>query len=203
MNFLAHLHLAEATCESRIGNLLGDFVRGLPWDERFEPIVWQAIMEHRYVDAYTDSHPVWQRSKDLLKPEMRRFAGIVIDIFYDHFLSKNWGVFSPDQSLPDFILEVHKDLRTAMPLVPDDAAPVIDAMIRESWLSNYLATEGIEETLFRVSRRSPRLHLIQKSGSDFLEHYDTLEKDFLEFYPELLSYLIELRNSGNLKSGDP
>jgi len=193
MNFLAHIHLAEPNCESRIGNLLGDFVRGLPWDSRFEPVVWKAIMEHRYVDAFTDAHPVWQRSKDLLRPEMRRFAGIVVDIFYDHFLSTNWSLFSPDQNLDEFIVEVHRDLRTSMPLVPEDAAPVIDAMIRESWLSNYLATEGIEETLVRVSHRSPRLHLIRKSGEDFHRHYETFEKDFLEFYPELIAYVSGLR----------
>ncbi len=195
MNFLAHLHLAEATPESRMGNLLGDFVKGRPYDERFSPEIWKGIMEHRHVDAFTDKHPVWRMSRDRLPRELRRFAGIIIDIVYDHFLVRHWDRFSPRVSLSSFVEATHEDLLESMHLAPDDAAEVILMMMQEEWLEGYASLKGIKETLRRVSGRSASLTPMRSAFSEVLPWMDEMEGHFLDYYPELMEYVDSMRSS--------
>lgn len=193
MNFLAHLHLAQPTPESRMGNLLGDFVKGIPWDDRFPLVVWQGIMEHRYVDSYTDRSQVWNLSKDLLPRELRRFAGIVIDVFYDYFLHRHWARFSVEKEIGQFIDDVHYDLNRAMPWAPQGVDQVIRRMICEEWLDSYRTIEGVDVTLKRIARRSPSLEVIAEAVV-YLRRYETdMEQHFLAFYPELQRYVAGIR----------
>ena len=196
MNFLAHLFLAEPTPESRMGNLLGDFVKGRPWDDRFETVIWKGIMEHRHIDSYTDRHPVWQQSRKLLDPGRRRFAGIVIDIFYDHFLTLHWSTFSPDLKIEDFVSETYTDLRKARRHAPTDAYEVIHQMMEENWLQNYGTVEGIRETMHRVSERSENLALMHDATDELETHFKEMEGHFLEFFPDMIRFISDFRRSG-------
>lgn len=193
MNFLAHLHLAEATPESRMGNLLGDFVKGRPYDERFPTGIWRGIMEHRHIDAFTDKHPVWQLSRDRLPRDLRRFAGIIIDIVYDHFLVCHWDRFSPEVSFSNFIESTHDDLLATLHLAPDEAAGVILMMMQEEWLEGYASLKGIKETLRRVSDRSVSLTPMQSAFAKVLPQLDEMEGHFLDYYPELMEYVESMR----------
>lgn len=83
MNYLAHLHIAEASDSNLLGNLLGDFVKGNPSEQFSEDIV-QGIRLHRWVDAYTDSHEVMILAKALFPSTTRRFSPIALDMFWDH-----------------------------------------------------------------------------------------------------------------------
>ncbi|MEM6278107.1 MAG: ACP phosphodiesterase [Verrucomicrobiota bacterium] len=193
MNFLSHLHLAEATPESRLGSLLGDFVRGYPWDERYPRPVWQGIMEHRYVDSFTDRHEAWKMSRDLLPRETRRYAGIVVDIFYDFFLHRHWRRFSPDQSLLGFVEEVHDQLTEVLSLAPGEAKGAIEAMIDEKWLLEYGSLDGIDRTLQLVSYRVPILSPIHGAAKLLEGNLERFESHFLEFYPDLVAYVPGVR----------
>ncbi len=187
MNFLAHLHLARPEPASRLGNLLGDFVRGRP-DERFSPPIWRGIMHHRHLDAFTDTHPRWRQSRSRLSRDRVRFAGIVVDVFYDHFLSRHWERFAPGgQALGEFIDACHRDLRDAAPLGPDDANTVIERMTRQGWLASYASLDGIDEAMRRISRRSPRLGPMAGAIADLEAHYPAFETDFLAFYPDAMA----------------
>ena len=187
MNFLAHLHLARPTPVSRLGNLLGDFVRGRP-DDRFSPEIWRGIMHHRHLDAFTDSHPAWRESRKRLAPERVRFAGIVVDVFYDHFLSRHWNRFAIDgESLADFIDQCHRDLKSAASLGPADANLVIARMETQGWLASYAELAGIDEALHRISRRSPRLAPMAEAIADLERDYAGFETDFLRFYPDAVA----------------
>ncbi len=193
MNFLAHLHLAEPTPESVLGNLLGDFVKGYPWDDRFPRPVWKGIVEHRAVDAFTDSHPEWKKSRDLLPDHLKRFAGIVVDIYYDHFLHRHWELFSEDEAIDVFIERVHGQLREVLYLAEDEVAEIIDMMIRERWLESYRTLEGVDQTLKRVSRRSEILHPIFEAAKDLENDLEEMEGHFLAFYPGLIQHVAEMR----------
>lgn len=192
MNFLAHLHLAEPTPASRMGNLLGDFVRGRPWDDRFPRAVWQGIMEHRYVDSFTDSHSVWQDSRALLPDSLRRYAGIIIDVYYDYFLHRHWDRYS-SASLSSFIREVHHDLELAMPMAPPEAEEAIRLMIDEEWLQGYGDLAAIRETLERIAHRSPVLGAISGSGVFVEPHLPEMEGHFLNYYPDLIRHVAKTR----------
>ena len=193
MNFLAHLHLALPTPESRMGNLLGDFVKGNPWDERFPLVIWQGIMEHRLVDSFTDKSDVWNESKDLLPVNLRRYAGIIIDVFYDYFLHRHWRQFSHGGSIDAFVESVHRDLVSALPWAPPHAASAIRRMICEEWLLSYRKKEGVDITLKRIARRSPALSVIAEAVA-YLEQFEgEMEQHFLRFYPELQTYVTSIR----------
>lgn len=205
MNFLAHLHLAEPTAESRLGNLLGDFVKGYPWDDRYPEAVWQGIVEHRLVDAYTDRHPRWKRSRDLLPVDLRRFAGIVVDIYYDFFLHRHWDRFSPEEDLETFVDRVSTDLWSVRDLAPPAAQWVIARMIEEEWLYEYASVEGIDRTLVRVRSRAPFLEPVFAASTRLRDRLPELEEDFVAFYPDLLAYVRTIGNvqsRGNSTNGD-
>ena len=195
MNFLAHLQLAEPTAESCLGNLLGDFVKGYPWDDRFSEAVWRGIMEHRYVDAYTDQHEMWNRSRDLLPEEYRRFAGIVVDIYYDYFLHRHWARFSPNEDLETFLERVESELLSIQRLAPEEARDAFQKMREQQWLREYATLEGIDRTLVRVRSRAPFLEPIFETSRILREHLPQLEEHFLQFYPDLIQYVDRIRRA--------
>ena len=92
MNYLAHLYLSDPSEDAWLGSLLGDFVKG-PLDDRYSEEVTRAIVLHRKIDSYTDAHPVVLNSKSRVSTQRRRYAGIMVDMFYDHFLAKHWREF--------------------------------------------------------------------------------------------------------------
>lgn len=193
MNFLAHLQLAEANAESRAGNLLGDFVKGLPWDDRFSIPVWQGIMEHRHLDVFTDQHPAWKRSRERLEPENRRYAGIIIDIFYDYFLAKHWQQFHPNQELKPFVKEVHIDLKSMKPIFPQNARAPLGRLIRQKWLLSYAEVHGVRKTLRRVAHSSAKLKPVRGLERELIANLNEFETDFLEFYPDAILEAERLR----------
>ncbi|MBK1830725.1 DUF479 domain-containing protein [Verrucomicrobiaceae bacterium R5-34] len=196
MNYLAHLLLADDTDASRIGNLLGDFTKG-SLDELakvFPPEVMTGIAMHRAVDRFTDSHPVFKECRGLLAPERRRFAGVVVDIFFDHFLCQCWTDYC-DTPLESFCQQVyaaferHPEWRAGR---LHDAWPL---MKQENWLMTYATVDGIELTLERVSRRSPRVGGIAAGIEDFTRHYGKFERHFHAYMPELVDFVSEWKRS--------
>ncbi|MCB1062990.1 MAG: DUF479 domain-containing protein [Verrucomicrobiae bacterium] len=203
MNFLAHLHLARPEPTSRLGNLLGDFVHGRP-DDRFSPSIWRGIVHHRRLDVFTDAHPSWRLSRSRLSPERVRFAGIVVDVFYDHFLSLHWERFASDgESLEEFIGSCYADLREAGPLGPEDANVVIERMERQGWLASYASLDGIDQAMRRISRRSPRFGAMTNSITDLEKNYAGFEADFLSFYPDAIARSNDLHLSAEEMESEP
>jgi acyl carrier protein phosphodiesterase len=101
MNFLAHLYLSGNNDKIMVGNFMGDFVKGRSALEQFEPEIIRGIELHRAIDEFTDSHAVVSASKDRLRPKYRHYSGVIVDVFYDHFLARNWSDYH-DELLPDF-----------------------------------------------------------------------------------------------------
>ena len=193
MNLLAHLHLADETAESRLGNLLGDFVRGRP-DDRYPEVIWEGIMLHRKVDAFTDRHPHWKRSRSRLTPPRVRFAGIIVDVFYDHFLTRHWERFNGGKSLDSFVEECYRHLEESLHQTTEEIAGILRKMAREDWLRSYGEVAGVEVALNRISRRSLRMGPIHGSVEELVREYEAIESDFLAFYPELVRFAEETRN---------
>ena len=193
MNYLAHLYLAGPTDASRIGNLLGDFVKGTPASlEGDYPVeVIAGIVMHRKLDRFTDRHEQFLRARSLLAPERRRFAGIVVDIFFDHFLSRHWHEYSV-QPLPLFIEAVHASLQRHPDWLSPKLAAVAPRLRSENWLHRYGSPEGITRTLERVARRSPRIAPIKDSIEDLLGKYNTFEETFLRFFPDARAFAATL-----------
>lgn len=192
MNFLAHLLLAEDNPASRIGNLLGDFTRG-SMDElamQYPPEVVRGIRMHRAVDAYTDSHPSFIASRKLLNPERRKFAGIIVDLILDHFLSRHWSHYHPTP-LDQFCQQVYREMQHHPEWMAGRLKQILPIMRRENWLMRYPTIEGMRLTLFEVSHRSPRISKMADAIDDLILHYDVFEQHFNDFMPDLLDFVRE------------
>lgn len=193
MNYLAHLFLAEDRPESIIGNLLGDFLQGVS-KEQYSIAIQQGIELHRKVDAYTDSHPIVKEAKQLISVVRRRFAGILIDVFYDHFLARDWQNYS-SVTLDDFSQKVYAILSQHQSILPDRLKYALPQMLQQDWLNNYQYVSGIELTLNRMAHRVNRQGQILASGIEELTaHYQELDRSFQAFFPELVGYVKTTRS---------
>ncbi len=176
MNFLAHFLLAKNTSESRVGNFLGDFVKGTPESltDKYPQEIIAGIIMHRKVDVFTDSHASFHAGKLLLNPARRRFAGIVLDIFTDHFLAMHWNRYS-DLSLSEYNTEIYDSLKAHWKLLPEDAKKVGKWMCEDEWFEKYASIDGIEKALIGMSRRKPNFEPIADSIIDFKASYDDFQ----------------------------
>lgn len=187
MNYLAHLYLAEDSPESLLGNLLGDFVKGRSI-EIYSDEIKKGIKFHQKVDVYTDCHPIFRESKRLISPVNRRYAGLLIDIFYDHFLAKNWLDFS-FVPLREFVLKVYGVLQSYEPILPEKLKCVLPHIIQRNLLMSYADISGIDAALKRLSLRVKRRNNISSASEELINNYKQLELKFNLFFPELIDYV--------------
>lgn len=199
MNYLAHLLLAENTCQSRIGNLLGDFVKGKL--ERYETCYSEEIINgiklHRKVDEFTDTHPIYIRSKRRIV-DNKRLSGIIIDICYDHFLSKNWAIFC-DEKLDKFVDNIYRELEDNQNIFPTNLQQALPRMIAEDWLGSYKTPEGVGLAFARIARRLKRENNLATALYELINNYSEIESDFLSFFPEVIIYVE--KNRGRYGNG--
>jgi acyl carrier protein phosphodiesterase len=190
MNYLAHLFLAEDTTESLIGNLLGDFVKGSLETPKncYSENILKGIRTHRKIDYFTDTHIIHRKSRQRLSKIHRHFTGVIIDIFYDHFLAKNWLFFS-NKSLEQFIEKTYQSLEKNRDILPEKLNRAIPLMIAENWLILYQTIEGIDLVCRRLSRRIKRRNHLILAQNELRQSYEEIESDFLIFFPELINYV--------------
>lgn len=186
MNHFAHLFLARPTVESRVGNLLGDFARGLDVDSLAAP-VRAGLINHRKVDAYTDSHPDVIACKRLFSPQRRRFAGVALDVLFDHYLLRHWKTFAntPRQA---FIDSVYRDLEAGRHFMPLRMATTTVHMIDNDWFNAYTELENIGYALDRIAGRIRFRNSFAGIIEEISSHDAVLEEHFLSFFPSLLQF---------------
>ena len=197
MNWLAHLLLAEPNPEARLGNLLGDLVKGTQ-RQTLNANLQRGLECHQAIDIFTDRHSIVKCSKQRIDPEYRRFAGILIDVFYDYILATNWQDYSniPLTEFTSTIYASWSDHLSTLPLYPQG---VIRRLIAEDWLSSYSTLAGIEETLAGISRRlnlhSQRNYDLTPAIAQLTYNYLLLERDFQQFFPQLQLYIDDWRSN--------
>ncbi|MXY48418.1 MAG: DUF479 domain-containing protein [Gemmatimonadetes bacterium] len=188
MNYLAHLYFAEDTPESCVGNLMADFVRGPVDRQPYNGAVMRGMRSHVAVDRYTDGHDVVRESKALISPSRRRFAGIIVDICYDHYLARHWTDFS-DEPLPAFIKRTYGFLSAYRGDMPPVLSRVIRHMVRYDWLHGYREITGIGRALDGLSMRLRRPNTLAGSVEELEANYDEMEGQFLRFFPDLVRHM--------------
>jgi acyl carrier protein phosphodiesterase len=196
MNFLAHLHLADGDPGDMTGGVAADFVRN-PQLHLLAPDVLRGVMLHRAIDGFTDRHPVTLRSISRVARAMGWFGGIVIDIYYDHILAREWPRYSTEP-LASFAARCYGVLETAHVPLPEDARDFLRKFIDQDRLNRYATRDGIEDTLARVSKviekRIPNRAIPLTEAMPLLIARDAeIAADFHEFYPELMAFVAERR----------
>ncbi len=187
MNWLAHVLLSEPSPAFRIGNLLPDL---LPRAATASiPEIYQRGMScHRRIDAFTDLHPVVRRSVQRISAPHRRFAGILVDVFYDHFLSAEWERHCA-QPLDGFVAEFYDSFAAHQPELPAEMFGILQRMRAENWLGSYRELAGVELTLARIGRRLRRPINLGMAIVELEQQYELLRSDFEEFFPQLCTYV--------------
>ncbi len=196
MNFLAHLHLADGDAGDMTGGIAADFVRH-PDLGKLAPDVLRGVMLHRAVDGFTDRNPLTHRSISRISKQFGWFAGIVIDIYYDHILARDWRAYS-SEPLAAFAARSYAVLEDRHGALPEDARDFIRKFIDQDRLNRYATLEGIEDTLARVSHviaeRIPHRAMWLPDAMPLLVARDAeLATDFHAFYPELVAFAAEHR----------
>jgi acyl carrier protein phosphodiesterase len=186
MNFLAHLYLADSNNDSLIGHLLGDFVKGRAVYNYSRPIQ-SAIMFHRRVDSFCDTHPITRISRNRISPSRRRFAGIIVDVCYDHFLACQWQRFQ-SEPLSDFSSRIYAALKRDCTPLPERLGTVLSRMISHDWLRGYLELDHVGIALDRIADRLSCGERFKGGIADIRGHYTTLQNDFLAFFPEMVRF---------------
>lgn len=184
MNFLAHIYLSGNDPNIQLGNFIGDFVKGRNLSEQFEPSIAKGIELHRAIDEFTDKHPVVKQSKVRLREKYRHYAPVIVDIFYDHYLAKNWDQFHTT-FLPDYAEAIYKMILSRENILPEKVKWMMPYMIKGNWLANYARIDGIGRVLSGMSRRTPYDSKMHQAVEDLQIHYADFEREFFEFFPEL------------------
>ncbi|GAB2536271.1 acyl carrier protein phosphodiesterase [Rufibacter soli] len=189
MNYLAHLFLSGNDADLRLGNFIADSVRGaqiLLYPER----VQQGIKLHRLIDAFTDVHPVVTETKTRLRPTFRKYAGVVADVYYDHFLARGFSSFSA-QPLEAFAAHSYAQIQSYPGLLPERVHHFFPYMVKHNWLVSYAQVEGISRALKGLSTRTTFDSGMEHAGQELLLHYDFYQAEFDRFFPELQAYVEE------------
>jgi acyl carrier protein phosphodiesterase len=197
VNWLAHLFLSEPDTEFRLGNLLADCVRR-PDRPNMPPNFQCGIRQHQRIDAFTDTHEIVRRSRARLTGDYRHTRGILVDIFYDHFLALHWPRYCP-QPLESFTSDFYSAIRTCPIDLPADAQGAVDYIVSDDRLASYRTIDGIDLALRRLSGRlSTRFNrhfALEKATAELIDNFAGLETDFGEFFPALRSHLDTIRES--------
>ena len=183
MNFLAHIYLSGNSDLIKIGNFMADSVRGNKHLELHSEIQ-KGIILHRFIDTFTDSHPIFRQSTKRLHANYHHFSGVIVDVFYDHFLAKNWSLYS-DEKLENYVANFYESLDTNHDLLTEKAQLMKPYMIQQNWLLSYKTIDGIEKILSQMDNRIKRESNLRFSVQELRLFYKEFEDDFTIFFNDL------------------
>jgi len=183
LNFLAHLYLSENYPKIMIGNFIADHIKGNQFTH-LDPTIQKGIKLHREIDTFTDSHKITRMSKRRLHKRYGLYAGIVIDIFYDHYLAKNWSNYSAIP-LKIYVNSFYDLVYSYQEVLPEKTLKMIPYMIKYDWLFNYQYKEGIKNVLEGMNRKTNNKGQIDLAIHDLRKLDKDFEKDFELFFTDL------------------
>ena len=186
MNFLAHIHLSGKNEELIIGNFIADSIKGKKYLKYPKPIQ-KGILLHREIDTYTDAHPIVRKSTSRLFKNYSHYSGVIVDIYYDHFLAANWEEYS-DIPLENFTADFYRLLQNNFDVLPATVQRFMPYMIEQNWLLSYASLDGIARILYQMNVRTKNVAQMDKAVTDLKAYYGDFENEFRIFFPELQEY---------------
>ena len=186
MNFLAHIYLSFNDKEITIGNFIADSIRGNKFDH-LPKRVQKGIKLHRFIDTYTDTHDIPKISSKRLHANYSHYSRVIVDIYYDHFLAKNWSKYS-DIPLNVFVDDFYDLLEDNYEILPDGIKRMMPYMIADNWIFNYSKMDGIARVLNGMNRRTENKSKMNFAILDLEQHYDAFEEEFTDFFEELITF---------------
>jgi len=176
MNYLAHIYLSGKEPQVILGNFMADSIKGNQY-KNYPKQIQKGILLHRHIDSTTDAHPSFRNSTKRLHANYGHYSGIIVDIFYDHFLAKNWNDYATI-SLEEFANKSYQLFKENHALLTPQIQYMLPYMVQNNWLYNYQYLEGIADTLTGMNRRTKNKSGMDKATYELMEYYEAFEADF-------------------------
>ena len=185
MNFLAHLSLSRCSADLQVGNFLGDFVRGNELS-LLSAGVQRGVLMHRAIDRLTDADRDVRALNAQLAERHGRYATVVSDIAFDHFLSRNWALLI-GEDFDRFRSLTYRRLLDARSTMPAKHADILTRMVEDDWLAHYATSDGMATVFRRFRRRLSRPELLNGIGDTLEELHGPFNRTLLLLFPRLQS----------------
>ena len=189
MNFLAHTYLSGCNEEIIVGNFMGDYVKGKNYLYLPE-LIRKGILIHRDIDYFTDSHSITRRSKHRLVEKYHKYAGVITDIFYDHFLATSWSSYC-DIPLKEYVDRTYDLLKKNYKSLPTAIKVWFPTFLENNWMMAYQTVEGIELVLDRMSANTSLPDHTDFAIEVMRRDYDLFTEDFNAFFPKIIDFIEE------------
>jgi len=197
MNYLGHFYLSGTQPDVIFGNFIGDVIKGSNW-KAYPESIQKGILLHRFIDDFTDNHPDTKLAKSRIRSHFSITSSIVIDMYFDHFLSLHWQKYH-HQTLLKFSSKTFKKLKFFENEMPSYTGILYQKMRDENWLTSYKSIKGIAFALSRMGKRV-KFHNNWDIAEEVLkENYIRLEQDFHRFFPLLI---LQVKNKYNIQFGE-
>ena len=189
MNYLVHLYLAGADPELQLGGLMGDFIKG-PIPASYPEKITLGLRLHRRIDNLSQNSRHARQSRQRLDSKFGHGRGIIIDIFYDHFLASNWSAYV-EESLESYSESIYQLLRKSHHQLPQGLQLVAPRMIEHNWLVSYQHRWVVGRALERIAQRLSRPLPLAEGVDDLVRHEISLRQDFSDFMNEARDFVKE------------
>ena len=186
MNFLAHIYLSGNNKMVTIGNFIADGIRSDTY-KKYPTDMQKGILLHREIDTFTDMHPIVRQSTKRLHENYGHYSGVIVDILYDHFLAKNWNIYS-SVNLKNYVENFYEDLEEHFEILPLRIQKLMPYMIADNWLLNYSKIEGIQRVLDGMNRRTKHVSKMNEATNELKTYYTEFEEEFTMFFNELIPF---------------
>jgi len=180
LNYLFHLYLSGDDPDILTGNFMGDFVKGR-LDDHYPALLRKGLTLHRGIDSFAANEPHFNRSRLRLDGKFGLYRGILVDLYYDHFLAISWSDWSVEP-LESYLRRTRAVIEERRALLPERLQAIVP-VIFEDMIPSYLEVEGVGRALARMSRRVKRANPLAEGGEELLRHYAGLREDFQGFLP--------------------
>ena len=184
MNFLAHIYLSGDNDLVKIGNFAADGIHGKKY-LAYPPDMQKGILLHRSIDSFTDMHPIFRQSTKRLHTNYSHYSGVIVDMFYDHFLAKYWKNYS-EIPLKTYIADFYKLLQDHYDILPPRTQKMLPFMIRHNWLLSYASIDGLAVILGQMNQRTKNKSNMHLAVAELEEYYEEFKNEFTSFFKEII-----------------
>ena len=187
MNFLAHLYLSGSNVDIRLGNFIGDYVKGKNL-ERFPEGIHKGITLHRAIDSFTDKHQATHSCKELLRPGYGRYSGVVVDVLFDHVLANEWSRYS-QTNLKLYTRSFYYQMVQHYSLLPDRVKKFLPFMIQSNRLYSYRTQDGVKRAIEIMSSVTSLPENSAYAIETLSNNYEQFSSNFNSFFPEIIEFV--------------
>ena len=187
MNYLAHTYLSGNNDDIKIGNFLGDWVKGCDY-LKYDEDIRTGITMHRNIDSFTDQHPIVHSSASRFQSRYSKYSGVIIDILYDHFLAHNWKDFC-DIPLHDYVNRMHNLILNRFELLPERLKNYLPGFMNERWIERYATLDGIRDVLDTMSKRTSLPNETEFAISVMQAFYQDFRYEFFDFFGQIIEFV--------------